>query len=99
MATRKNKKNKLKKFCKYEIEWIDTVSGFHNWSFIEDIKCNFSDLDILTHYSCGFLIAETKLSIILAMSIQKKIYSGNDRLVVDTIEIPKSAIKKIRLLR
>lgn len=89
----------LKPFDIVEIEWIDTIGDDTGWRYISSVQNDWGDPEKLFHKTVGYFLAKTKLSLVVCQSIQKKIWYDNDRSTDGRMEIPLTAIKKIRKLK
>lgn len=87
----------MKQFDKIEIEWLDSVMD-PGWKWLNNVEKDFGSTKQLSHVSIGYFLAKTKLSIIIAQSMQEKIFADGDRSTGFRLEIPLVAVKKIRIL-
>ena len=70
-----------------EVEWIDSSSGCSTWRFPED-----QDVDALPCKTAGYLLKKDRKSVVI---FQSQASSGH---VADSMTIPRSCVKEIRVL-
>jgi len=81
------------------IEWEDSLGGTNHWKWESEIDYKEHERHAI-HVSVGFLVNETKRSVFLSSEMMRlKLIGGEPGSLIDPGSIPKSAIRKRKVLK